>query len=84
MLAKASVNMLKGDSLSKVEEEIKKINKKEEKLKRLKKEEDNKFSCCFEGFLRYKYLFCWCVSSISNSNCNFNSFNGYYFNVMGK
>jgi hypothetical protein len=57
--------MLEGDSLSKVEEgEIEKINKEEEELKRLEKEEDNKFLCCFEEFLRYKCLFCWCISSI--------------------
>jgi hypothetical protein len=65
MLAKALVKMLEGESLSKVEEgEIEKINKEEEELKRLEKEEDNKFPCCFEGFLRHKYLFCWCISSI--------------------
>jgi hypothetical protein len=65
LLAKASVKMLEGDSLSKVEEgEIERINKEEEELKRLEKEEDNKFPCCFEGFLRYKCLFCWCISSI--------------------
>jgi Zn-finger protein len=33
-------------------------------LKRLEKEEDNKFPCCFEGFLRHKCLFCWCIFSI--------------------
>jgi hypothetical protein len=56
--------MLEGEPLSKVEEgEIEKINKKEE-LKRLEKEEDNKFPCCFEGFLRHKCLLCWCISSI--------------------
>jgi hypothetical protein len=44
LLAKASVKMLEGDSLSKIEEgEIEKINKEEEELKRLEKEEDNKF-----------------------------------------
>jgi hypothetical protein len=62
---KASVKMLEGESLSKVEEgEIEKINKEEEELKRLEKKEDNKFSCCFEGFLRHKCLFCWCISNI--------------------
>jgi hypothetical protein len=45
LLAKASVKMLEGDSLSKIEEE---------ELKRLEKEEDNKFPCCFEGFMRHK------------------------------
>jgi hypothetical protein len=65
MLAKASVKMLEGDSLSKVEEgEIEKINKEEEELKRLEKEEDNESPCCFEGFLRHKCLFCWCISKI--------------------
>jgi hypothetical protein len=67
LLAKASVKMLEGDSLSKVEEgEIEKINKEEE-LKRVEKEEDNKFPCCFEGFLRHKCLLCWCISSITIS-----------------
>jgi hypothetical protein len=52
LLAKGSVKMLEGDSLSKIEEEeIEKINKEEE-LKRLEKEEDNKFPCCLEGFMR--------------------------------
>jgi hypothetical protein len=65
LLGKASVKMLEGDSLSKIEEgEIKKINREEEKLKRLETEEDNKFPCCFEGFLRHKCLLCWCISSI--------------------
>jgi hypothetical protein len=32
------------------------INKEEEELKKLEKEEDNKFPCCFENFLRHKYL----------------------------
>jgi hypothetical protein len=50
MLAKASVKTLEGESFSKVEEE---------ELKGLEKEEDNKFPCCFEGFLRHKCLFCW-------------------------
>jgi hypothetical protein len=54
--------MQKGESLSKVEGEIEKINREEE-LKGLEKEEDNK---CFEGFSRHKCLFCWCVSSILN------------------
>jgi hypothetical protein len=46
--------MLEGNSLSKIEEgEIEKINKEEEELKKLEKEEDNKFPCCFEGFLRH-------------------------------
>jgi hypothetical protein len=57
--------MLEGDSLLKVEEsEIEKINREEEELKKLEKEEDNKFPCCFEGFLRHKCLFCGCISSI--------------------
>jgi hypothetical protein len=65
MLTKASVKILEGDSLSKVEEgEIEKINKEEEELKKLGKEEDNKFPCCFEGFLKHKCLLCWCISSI--------------------
>jgi hypothetical protein len=65
LLAKASVKMLEGDSLSKIEEgEIEKIKKEEEELKRLEKEEDNKFPCCFEGFMRHKCLLCWCISSI--------------------
>jgi hypothetical protein len=56
--------MLEGNSLSKIEEgEIEKINKEEE-LKRLEKEEDNKFPCCFEGFIRHTCLLCWCISSI--------------------
>jgi flagellar basal body-associated protein FliL len=56
--------MLERDLLSKVEEgEIEKINKEEE-LKRLEKEENNKFLCCFEGFMRHKCLLCWCISSI--------------------
>jgi hypothetical protein len=56
--------MLERDLLSKVEEgEIEKINKEEE-LKRLEKEEDNKFPCCFEGFMKHKCLLCWCISSI--------------------
>jgi hypothetical protein len=64
MLTKALVKMLEGEFLSKVEKgEIEKINKEEE-LKRLEKEENNKFSCCFECFLRHKCLFCWCVSRI--------------------
>jgi hypothetical protein len=47
--------------LSKIEEgEIEKINREEEELKRLEKEEDNKFPCCFEGFMRHKCLLCWC------------------------
>jgi hypothetical protein len=51
--------MLEGEFFWKEEEgEIEKINKEEEELKRLEKEEDNKFPCCFEGFLRYKCLFC--------------------------
>jgi hypothetical protein len=57
MLVKASVKMLEGNYLSKVEGEIEKINKEEENSKRLEKEEDNKFPCCFEGFLRHKCLF---------------------------
>jgi hypothetical protein len=65
LLAKASVKMLEGDSLFKIEEgEIEKINKEEEELKRLEKEEDNKFPCCFEGFMRHKCLLYWCISSI--------------------
>jgi hypothetical protein len=65
MLAKASVKMLEGESISKVEEgKFEKINKKEEKLKRSEKEKDNKFPCCFEGFLRHKCLFYWCISSV--------------------
>jgi hypothetical protein len=63
LLVKASVKMLEGDSLSKIEGEIEKINKEEE-LKRLEKAEDNKFPCCFEGFMRHKCLLCWCISSI--------------------
>jgi hypothetical protein len=65
LLTKASVKMLEGDSPSKIKEgEIEKINKEEEKLKKLEKEEDNKFPCCFEGFLRHKCLLCWCICSI--------------------
>jgi Zn-finger protein len=37
-----------------------KINKEKE-LKNLETEE---FPCCFEGFLRHNFLFCWCISSI--------------------
>jgi hypothetical protein len=44
LLAKASVKMLEGDSLSKVEEgEIEKINKEKEELRKLEKEENKGF-----------------------------------------
>jgi hypothetical protein len=83
MLPKTSIKMLEGDSLSKVEEgEIEKINREEQKLKKLEKEKNNKFPCCFEGFLRYKCLFCWCISSILILLVIATVINGHYFNVM--
>jgi hypothetical protein len=53
MLAKALIKMLENNFFLKVNRK----NNNENELKRLEKEEDNKFTWCFEGFLRHKCLF---------------------------